>query len=147
MRQTTDLQAYLHRHIPLSADMQVRVVSADETVELAAPLTPNINHRSTVFGGSLSALALLAGWSLVHLRLADRPCRLVIQENTIAYLRPARGDFTARCLPPDEAAWSRFLTTLDRRGRARITLVVEITSDGETVARFEGRYVALGIDE
>ncbi|MET0363375.1 MAG: YiiD C-terminal domain-containing protein, partial [Sphingobium sp.] len=47
------LQAYLHRQIPLSAAMQVSVQSAAlESVTLSAPLEPNINHKSTAFGGS-----------------------------------------------------------------------------------------------
>jgi thioesterase domain-containing protein len=56
-----ELQAYLHAHIPLSAAMQVSVdaVAADG-VTLRAPLAPNINHRETVFGGSASAVAILA---------------------------------------------------------------------------------------
>ena len=43
---------------------------APDTVVIEAPLAPNINHRKTVFGGSASALGILAAWSLVHLRLA-----------------------------------------------------------------------------
>ena len=64
------LQLYLHQHIPLSAAMQVRVLAATpDEVLLQAPLAPNINHRETVFGGSASALAILAAWSLVHTRM------------------------------------------------------------------------------
>ena len=50
--------------------MQVAVVSAAaDAVTLSAPLAPNINHRSTAFGGSVSTLAILSAWSLVNLRL------------------------------------------------------------------------------
>ena len=66
-----DLERYLHEHIPLSKAMQVSVVSVDtDGVTLRAPLAPNINHQDTVFGGSASAVAILAGWSLLHTRLA-----------------------------------------------------------------------------
>jgi thioesterase domain-containing protein len=53
-----ELEHYLHEHIPLSQDMGVEVVMADwNGVTLRAPLTPTINHRETVFGGSASAAA------------------------------------------------------------------------------------------
>lgn len=70
MASEQELQQYLHEHIPLSRAMQVSVVrAAQEGVVLSAPLAPNINHQETVFGGSASALAILAAWSLVHVRL------------------------------------------------------------------------------
>ena len=51
-----EVEDYLHQHIPLSLYMEVKVKQADEYgVTLQAPLEPNINHRSTVFGGSVSA--------------------------------------------------------------------------------------------
>ena len=65
------LQTYLHQHIPLSQAMDVTVVEASpHQVVLSAPLAPNINHRDTVFGGSASAVAILAAWSMLHLRLS-----------------------------------------------------------------------------
>jgi thioesterase domain-containing protein len=83
-----ELEAYLHEHIPLSHAMQVAVVElGPDTVVLRAPLAPNINHRETVFGGSASAVAILAAWSLLHTRLtsAGISARLVIQRNTMSY--------------------------------------------------------------
>ena len=66
------LEQYLHDHIPLSRAMQVTVISlAQDRVILSAPLAPNINHRDTVFGGSASAVAILAAWSLLHTRLQN----------------------------------------------------------------------------
>ena len=51
--------------------MEVTVVEASlHQVVLSAPLAPNINHRETVFGGSASAVAILAAWSMLHLRLS-----------------------------------------------------------------------------
>jgi len=48
------LEDYLWEHIPISKAMGVRVDSASlEKVILEAPFTNNINHKKTVFGGSL----------------------------------------------------------------------------------------------
>jgi thioesterase domain-containing protein len=64
------LQAYLHDRIPLSRAMEIEVRSATpQGVTLYAPLAPNINHRDTVFGGSASAVAILAAWSVVYVRM------------------------------------------------------------------------------
>ena len=53
---TNELETYLHQRIPLSRAMAVEVRSATPaSVELFAPLAPNINHPATVFGASASA--------------------------------------------------------------------------------------------
>ena len=50
------IQAYLYEQIPLSKAIQVQIKEIKpNSVILTAPLQPNINHRSTVFGGSASA--------------------------------------------------------------------------------------------
>src|SRR5688500_6546081 len=96
---STVLQQYLHDRIPLSKAMQVVVHEAtDERVVLEAPLTPNINHRETVFGGSASAVAILSAWALLYVRLHAeglQKTRVVIQRNTMTYSRPMYGDFSA----------------------------------------------------
>src|SRR5580693_3454554 len=93
-----DIENYLYAHIPLSKAMALRVDSATpEKVQLSAPLAPNINHRETAFGGSVSALAILAAWTLLYLRLdaAQQKTRLVIRSNTMRYDAAATGDFSA----------------------------------------------------
>jgi thioesterase domain-containing protein len=139
------VEAYLHEHIPISAAMGIGVTAAtlDEVV-LTAPLEPNVNHRSTVFGGSCASVAILAAWTLVHLRVgASTPARVVIQSGATDYLRPIRGAFTATCRETDPARWDRFLRTLERRGRARIELIATVTSADQVVATFHGAYVAI----
>jgi thioesterase domain-containing protein len=142
-----DLERYLHEHIPLSKAMQVSVVSVQiDGVTLRAPLAPNINHRDTVFAGSASAVAVLAGWSFVHTRLASAglSSRLVIQRNTVNYDRPIAGSFTARSFIQTPAAWESFVLMLKRKGRARLTVSCILESDGQPAGRFEGEFVALG---
>lgn len=142
-----DLEAYLHEHIPLTQRMEVSVLEAGrEEIVLEAPLEPNINHRDTVFGGSGSALAILAGWALVHVRLSHEghsPRRIVIQRNQMEYLLPIEGSFQARCRAPEPASWSRFLRMLDRHDIGRIALEATLEEDGKVVGRFEGQYVVL----
>jgi thioesterase domain-containing protein len=144
--QPLDLERYLHEHIPLSKAMAVavEVVSPDEVV-LRAPLAPNINHRETVFGGSASALAILAAWSLLHTRLRAEgiASRLVIQRNTMAYEQPILGEFTAHASLEDGAAWPTFTRMLARKGKARIAVRSALRHGGQVVGSFSGEFVAL----
>lgn len=143
-----DLEHYLHAHIPLSKAMQVSVVQASpQEVVLSAPLAPNINHRDTVFGGSASALAILAAWSLLHTRLEAEglASRLVIQRNTMSYEQPIVGTFTATATAPDAVAWKQFLRVFGRMGKARITVASVLHFEGVVAGRLEGEFVALGV--
>ena len=142
-----ELERYLHEHIPLSKAMAVSVLSVDEfAVALQAPLAPNTNQRDTVFGGSASALAILAAWSLLHVRLRAQGIagRLVIQRNTMDYERPIPGAFTARSLFEDLEQWRRFTHMLARKGKARITVSAVLEHAGGVVGRLSGEFVALG---
>lgn len=142
----TELQHYLHTHIPLSQAMAVEVLSVEEErVILCAPLGPNINHRETVFGGSASAVAILAAWSLLHTRLVrlGLPSRIVIQKNTMQYRRPIFGTFTATSRMADPAEWQKFLRMLERKGIARVSVASALDYAGEAVGEFEGEFVAL----
>lgn len=142
-----ELEEYLHTHIPLTAAMEVVVTAVDrDGVRLRAPIAPNINHRSTVFGGSASALAILAGWTHVHARLREHglTSRIVIQRNSIEYLQPMHGEFEAFCPTPGDAAWERLIEGVRRRGRGRISLEVELLFEGAIAGRFSGAYVVMG---
>ena len=141
-----ELETYLHEHIPLSLAMQVSVLDATpEHVVLGAPLSPNINHRETVFGGSASALAILSAWTLLHTKLtaSGRKCTLVIQRNTMCYERAVTGQFVATATTPASDAWSMFTRMLDRKGRALITVSSVLMQDGHAAGHFEGDFVAL----
>lgn len=145
MDRLSDIQDYLHRQIPLSAAMQVHVVSATtEAVVLGAPLEPNINHKSTAFGGSVATLGILAAWSLIHLRLQEEgyPSEVVIQSSQMDYDRPITGAFTARASLGDESAWPAFLKILTRKKRARIEVRSQLIYDDVAVGSFTGKFVA-----
>ena len=145
--QPGELAHYIHEHIPLSKAMGVSVVAVeDDAIILQAPLEPNLNHRQTVFGGSASALAILASWALLHVRLqaAGIADRLVIQRNTMEYKHPILGQFTARSMLERPDAWRQFTVMLARRGRARITVVAVLEHMGRVAGRFSGQFVALG---
>ena len=142
------LQAYLHERIPLSRAMAVEVRSATpEGVELFAPLAPNINHRDTVFGGSASAVAILAAWCALYVRMRSeqRAGRIVIRRNKMSYERPITGDFTAASAPPDTAAWARAIATLGKGRPARVHVTATLECAGQRVGVLEGEFVVLPV--
>ena len=143
----SELQTYLHQHIPLSQAMQVTVMEASlQQVVLTAPLVPNINHRETVFGGSASAVAILAAWSVLHLGLATEGLgsRLVIQRNTMDYLMPIDGSFTAVALAPARSAWESFTRMIRRKGLGRIKQTAALHYQGQVAGALAGEFVAFG---
>ena len=145
--QPPDLAQYIHRQIPLSKAMGISVVSvADDAVTLQAPLEPNLNHRQTVFGGSASSLAILASWSLLHVRLNSEgiAARLVIQRSVMEYEHPIPGAFTARAALEHPDRWKQFTSMLMRKGKARVTVLAVLEHMDQAVGRFSGQFVAFG---
>lgn len=139
----SELAHYLHKQIPASKLLEVTVEHCSQTrIELTAPIEPNINHKNTVFGGSLSVLAILAGWSLVYMHLNGRQNEIVIQESSMSYVKAAEGDFSAVSVYETGAGWERFDRSFTQKGRGRIKVESQIICEGEVVATFSGTYVA-----
>ena len=142
------LEAYIHRQIPITAAMGVQIVEATaDRVELSAPLAPNINHRETVFGGSAAAVATLAAWTLVLVRMRneDLTGRLVISHNSMAYQKPIIADFTAVALAKELNTWEKFVAGMIRKGRGRLQATSRLLLKGDQVAEFEGQFVAFDL--
>ncbi|MBC3364813.1 YiiD C-terminal domain-containing protein [Pseudomonas sp. SWRI154] len=146
-RDSRYLETTLHRDIPLTQDMGLRVLDWQaRQLRLFLPIAANVNHKSTMFGGSLYCGAVLGGWGWLHLALREEGIEdghIVIQEGQITYPLPVTGDGTVICDAPDEKTWKRFLATYRRYGRARLALQTQVMNVGsEKVAvQFEGQYV------
>ena len=141
------LQSVLHSDIPLTAEMGMQVLDWQaQCLRLQLPLAPNVNHKSTMFGGSLYCGAVLAGWGWLHLQLREEGIEdghIVIQEGQISYPLPVTQDATAICAAPEQKVWKRFLATYKRYGRARLTLDTWIVNEGsdQRAVAFTGQYV------
>jgi len=141
------LESVLHHDIPLTREMGLKVLDwRDQQLRLRLPLEPNVNHKSTMFGGSLYCGAVLAGWGWLHLRLMEEGItdgHIVIQEGQISYPLPVTGDATAICPAPGAAVWKKFLAMYRRYGRARLTLDTRIVNAGsdKSAVTFTGQYV------
>jgi thioesterase domain-containing protein len=141
LRRTED---FFYQQIPITRRMGVRIASYDgRQLTLTAPLSLNHNHLGTAFGGSLSAIATLAGYGLLWLELRDRACHLVIRESSLSFRRPVRKEIVAICRRPDPKLLREFKEAFAQRGRARIGLDVTIEEDGLVAVHFQGVFVAL----
>ena len=139
-----ETERFLHEQIPITRAMGVEVAACDETgLVLTAPLAANHNHLGTAFGGSLSAIATLAGYGLLWIQLEDRNAHIVVKSSAIRYHRPVRGIIRATCKAPDPAKLASFKSTFHKKGKARIRLEVTIEEEGQACVEFEGIYVAL----
>jgi thioesterase domain-containing protein len=144
-----EITAFVHARIPSTSGLGARVELYDgASLRLAAPLAPNVNHRGTAFGGSLSALAILSGWLLLHLQLRERgiAARLVIQRSALDFQAPVDGDFTATAALPAPGVWDRFLRTLDRHRSARVAVPSTLASASGPGGRHEGTFVATRVE-
>lgn len=140
----TGTERFLHDQIPLSKAMGVRVESFDDgQLVLTAPLAPNHNHLGTAFGGSLSAIAVLAGYGSLWLQLDDRNAHIVVRRSSIQYHHPVRESIRAICKRPDAASLAAFRNQFSQKGRARLSLQVTIEEAGRVCVEFEGVFVAL----
>ena len=143
------IEAYLYQHIPIAEAMgiQVKQASADKVV-LFAPLANNINHKSTVFGGSLHAVATLACWSLVYVRLKEvsaEHVQIVITKSEIVYHAPVDADFTVECISPESSVWHKFIKMLLSKGKARIQLSAKIYHNNQLCVEYQAQFAALRV--
>lgn len=138
------IQELFYEKIPLTRALGVRVEEyAGGRLTLTAPLSANVNHLGTAFGGSLHAVAVLSGYGLLWLELRDLDPHIVIRDSTISYERPVTGDLRAVCQSPGAEELERFRQTFLHKGRARIALDATIEDAGRPAVRFRGTFVAL----
>lgn len=139
-----DVTEFLHREIPITRAMGVKVVSGSPgPLIVEAPLALNHNHLGTAFGGSLSTIATVAGYAFVWLELRDRSAHVVIRDSTIKFRRPVRADLRATCHPPKADILSAFRSEFARKDKARLQLRVEIKDDDALAVEFVGIFVAI----
>jgi thioesterase domain-containing protein len=138
-----DAENYFHQQIPITRAMGVRVVAHDENeFVVEAPVALNSNHLRTAFGGSINAVATLAAYGLLWLELREHAVQVVVAESSIRFLRPVRETIRAICPRPDRDEWAAFQTRFAEKGKARITLRVNVVEENRTAAEFEGIFVA-----
>lgn len=139
------LEETLHREVPLTRTMGVRVEEHDgRELLFLADFEPNINIHGTAFGGSLYSICAVVCWGLLHLKFEDEelPAHSVLGDARISYRLPVRGDIEARCRLPDDGSYEAFVENLRAGRRSRLELTAEILVDQGVAVRFVGSYSA-----
>jgi thioesterase domain-containing protein len=136
-------EKFLHEQIPITRAMGVRVLAHDENgFAIEAPVALNSNHLRTGFGGSINAVATLAAYGFLWVELCDPVVHVVVAQSSIRFLRPVRTVIHANCPRPSPDEWAAFQTRFAEKGKARITLRVNVMEAGQLAAEFEGIFVA-----
>lgn len=146
---TEEIQWLTHtltHKIPMGRAMKLSIdVLNEHEIRLQAPLEPNVNDKGTAFGGALTSMMILAGWSLPRLLLHrhNLTAELVIGRCEVRFLKPVRQAFTASCAWPEPSAIETFVHGLREQGKGRIELAPEIRAGQELAARLSARYAAI----
>ena len=139
-----ETEEFFYEKIPITRAMGVRVTKYDGSqLSLAAPIALNHNHLGTAFGGSLSALATLAGYGLIWLEMGDKTAHLVIRKSELSFRRPVRREIVAVCRRPSHDQLWVFKNAFAEHRKARISLEVTIEEEGLVAVEFRGIFVAL----
>ena len=137
-------EEFFHDKIPLTRAMGVRVIADDDAVfAVEAPVALNHNHLQTAFGGSINAVATLAGYGFLWNELRGQPAHIVIAQSSIRFLQPVREMIRALCLKPTAEELAAFHSAYGTTGKAKMTLRVRVEENGRIAAEFEGTFVAL----
>ena len=111
--------------------MGVEVCEYNEDIlTLTAPLDKNINHQKSAFGGSVFALAALAGWGILQLKLHELHlnCNTVVGDAKVKFLKPIRENLVCR-VKVDESH-TQLLKDIEKNGSAMVKLDTEFFAEG-----------------
>jgi thioesterase domain-containing protein len=140
-----EFEQLLHQQIPITKAMGFSVIEYTPLkVRILAKLEPNINHKSTAFGGSINCLMTVCGWAMtfINIKGIDPDAHIVIQKSNINYLAPIKEDFIAECDLTDEESKKKFLEMYTKHKKGRLNLKVSCYNQDALLAEYEGQYVA-----
>lgn len=140
-----ELEDFLKQQIPLTKALQVKVIPlANDEFELLAPLAPNHNHMGSAFGGSLSTLLILSGYTWLYHFVHSQGLKVhvILKSNSTEFNIPVEEDIRIRCLQPANSQIEKFMEAYSRKGLARISLRTQIITSKGIAANFEGEFVA-----
>jgi len=140
------LSEFFQEHLPLIRSMELSVESYDgETLVLVAPLEPNINDKSTAFGGSLYNIAVMACWGMAFLKTQEYgiTCNQVVTNASISYKNPVNGVLRAVCKAPEKTLIENFIEQFKCRGKAKIDLHAQVICGDKVAVEFDGQYAIL----
>ena len=144
-----NLQEYIYEHIPIVKANNFRIATDQAgAILVTGACADHINHRNTVFGGSLSTALILTAWANVRKLVADAGIRgeiIVIQSQEVQFLQPVTHDFLACTLAIPEPVSAKFIGMLRKFGKGRILVEAVVThgDSNQTLTTFKGNFVVV----
>ena len=140
-----ELQNKLYNDIPLTKIIEIKIQNyTNQELITTASLGININDKGTAFGGSLSTITIISGWSLSWLiskELGFDSNNIVIIKNETSFRRPVTKDIVCITKKPSKEEIEIVKQKLQIKKSASLKIQSQIIEDGEICVDFEGYYV------
>ena len=140
-----ELQNKLYNDIPLTKIMEIKIQNyTNQELITTASLGININDKGTAFGGSLSTITIISGWSLSWLiskELGFNSNNIVIIKNDTSFRKPVTKDIVCITKKPSKEEIEIVKQKLQIKKSASLKIQSQIIEDGEICVDFEGYYV------
>ncbi len=148
MPDLTAFQAFLYHHIPLVKQMQLQLLNCTTNgLTATAPIAPNINDKSTVFGGSSAALMTICGWSLIKYQLEANGLSndVVIHQANTHWQRAQKDDLIITAQTNNSINWTDFSTQLNQQNRnTSLQLTCQVLNQAKQIcSQMDASYVVL----
>ena len=140
-----ELQNKLYNDIPLTKIMEIKIQNyTNQELITTASLGININDKGTAFGGSLSTITIISGWSLCWLiskELGFDSNNIVIIKNETSFRKPVTKDIVCYTQKPSQQEIATLKEKLQTKKSASIKINSIIIENNETCVEFQGYYV------
>lgn len=141
-------QDFLYAHIPLVKAMQMSLSNLTEhSLSATAPLTPNINDKQTVFGGSSAALMTVCGWSLIKMHLEQHGVLndVVIHQADTKWIKAQSDDLIIQVRSQEPVNWQEICHQITSQNKTqKINILCQVLNQqSEICCSMLGSYVIL----
>lgn len=146
---SSPIEEYINEHIPIVKKHCFQISEVQSPfIQVRGSLKDHINHRNSVFGGSISTSLIVASWASVRNMLLTRGIPsgiIVIQSEHVEFSKPLVDDFYAVLRPVSDEKLSKFITMIHKFGKSRIKIEADVKdcTHNEICASFSGEYVVL----
>jgi len=142
-----ELQNYIEKSIPIVKEMGFIVETVEDKVQVSGKYQKHVNHTKSVFGGSLSSIMTLGGWTKVNVLLGQLGYKgtVVIKGSSIDYLLPVVKDYIVTAEEISEKDIKKFEKTYNKFGKGRLFIKAFLThrESHKVLATFQGEFVVL----
>lgn len=151
MSDLKSFQSTLYQNIPLVNQMQLQLLSiSDNELSASAPIAPNINDKSTVFGGSSAALMTISGWTLIKYHLESHQLKhdVVIHKAQTNWKQAQYDDLIIQVKTRKLINWHELIEQLNRKNRTtKVTIECHVLNQANQVCSvMSADYVILKSD-